>query len=115
MVDRVINVPLSNEQVIKSVKTLPRSLEEGFVVPIQFKRMKGVKNSVAEAFVSPKGLVKALETLKTLRNPFYKDINIDFEYPKKSQEKHLTSKVTPQNQMKMSVKMKRKTQSRGFK
>ena len=86
MVDRVINVPLSDEQVTKSVKTLPRSLEDSFVVPIQFKRMKGMKNSVAEAFVRPNGLVNALKTLKTLGNPFYKNINIDSDYPKRIQE-----------------------------
>ena len=40
MVDRVINVPLTDEQVVKTVKTLPRSLDEAYEVPIQFKRMK---------------------------------------------------------------------------
>ena len=40
MVDRVINVPLTDEQVTGSVKTLPRSLDDGYVVPIQFKRIE---------------------------------------------------------------------------
>lgn len=88
MVDRVINVPLTDEQVTQSVKTLPRTLDDGFVVPIQFKRMKGMKNTVMEAFVRPKGLIKALETLKSLGNPHYQDVNIDFFLPQEDSRKY---------------------------
>ena len=31
MVDRVVNVPLTDKQLVKSVHTLPRSMDEGFV------------------------------------------------------------------------------------
>ena len=86
MVDRVINVPLTDEQVMKTVTTLPRSLDDGFVVPIQFKRLKEMKNTVMAGLVRSKGLIDALQTLKNLGNPHYQNINIDFGYCEKSSD-----------------------------
>ena len=86
MADRVVNVSLTDEQIMASVKTLPRSLDNGFIVPIQFKRMKEMKNSVMEAFVRPNILIDSLKTLKLLGNPHYQTIEIDFEYYNKNQE-----------------------------
>ena len=43
-----------------------------------------MKNTVMEAFVRPKVLVDALETLKKLGNPHYQNITIDFDYYEKN-------------------------------
>ena len=118
MVDRVINVPLSDEQVTQSVKTLPRSLDDGYVVPIQFKRMKEMKNTVMEAFVRPKVLIDALQTLKELGNPHYQNITIDFDYYEKTKTlkmKSLMPKVKPLSQMMEVVKRRKKTKYNSFK
>ena len=70
MVDRTILVPIEDTEVLNNVEALPRTPEEGAVVPVKLKRMKGLKNSHAQAYVRPGVLFKALATLKSIGNPF---------------------------------------------
>ena len=41
MKDRTVIVPLEPDDIMKSVEALPRTLDEGAVVQVDFKRMKG--------------------------------------------------------------------------
>ena len=85
MADRVINVPLHDEDIVKTVTSLPRSLEESHLVPVKFKRMKALKNSHAEAFVRPEKLLQALKALKAAGNPHYINIEVDENFEAKNQ------------------------------
>ena len=77
MIDRVINVPLHDEDVSKTISSLPRSLEDAAIVDVQFKRKVDMKNTHHHAFVAPSKLFKALDKLKELKNPFYINIKTD--------------------------------------
>ena len=77
LVDRVINVPLHDEDVSKTISSLPRSLEDAAIVNVQFKRKVDMKNTHHHAFVTPSKLLKALNKLKELKNAFYANIRTD--------------------------------------
>ena len=77
IIDRVINVPLHDEDVSKTISSLPRSLEDAAIVDVQFKRKVDMKNTHHHAFVSPSKLLKALRKLKGLNNPYYIDVKTD--------------------------------------
>ena len=44
MIDRTVLVPIEDSEVMNTMETLPRTLEESAVVGVDFKRMKGMKN-----------------------------------------------------------------------
>ena len=77
MKDRVINVPLEDADIEKTVSTLPRHPEQAHLVAVQLKRKIELKTSQLEGFIRPNIVVKALKTLKSRGNIFYKDININ--------------------------------------
>lgn len=80
MVDRVVNVPLEDEDVVSTINVFPRSLEESAIVALTFKRKLDMKNVYKEAFIRPQMLIIALKELKKLENPHYIDIDINEEF-----------------------------------
>ena len=71
MVDRVVNVPVEDCDIQRTLDSLPRTLEESAVIPIQFKRKKDMKNVHASAFVRPLKIYKCLIALRDAGNPYY--------------------------------------------
>ena len=53
MRDRTVIVPLEPHDIMNTVETLPRTLEEGAVVQVDFKRMKDMKNTHQSELVRP--------------------------------------------------------------
>ena len=86
MVDRVVNVPLTDDAVMKTMHQLPRTLDESQLVPISFKRKKDMKNTHAQAYVRPAKMINGLNKLKELGNPHYQGINVDKEFGSKNKE-----------------------------
>jgi hypothetical protein len=76
MLDRVINVPLEDEDLVKTVEAFPRLLSESAILPVKFKRMKGMKNTHMEAFIRPEILTKAILKLKECGHPYYTNMPI---------------------------------------
>ena len=74
MIDRCVLVPIEDTTVMDTVETLPRTLESGAVVPVDFKRMKAMKNVHVKGFIRPTKLFEALVTLKALGNPHYQTV-----------------------------------------
>jgi hypothetical protein len=80
LIDKVINVPLTTEDVQATVNRLPRLPEDAAVVPLQFKRMRSLKNNHYVGFIRPAKCVSALIKLRELNNPHWSDIIINHMY-----------------------------------
>ena len=83
MVDRIINVPLVDEDINKTVSILPRHPDESQLVAVQLKRRIEMKNSHIEGYIRPNVILKALQTLKDRGNKYYQDININNNFMEK--------------------------------
>ena len=80
MKDRVINVPIEDNDLLQTLETLnnfPRNFDSAGLIPVELKRKVGFKNTVLEAYINPDKLLKAIKILQSLGHPGYKDININ--------------------------------------
>ena len=76
--DRVINVPIGDDDLLKTARSLPRSSDNG-LVPINLKRKMDLKSCYKSELIRPEKIYKALFWLKE-NHPSYKDIQIkDFD------------------------------------
>ena len=75
--DKVINVPLTNVDIDRTTKLLPRSVDDSLLVNVQLKRSKELKNVHSQAFVRSNMLIEALTYLKASGNPFYSDVVVN--------------------------------------
>ena len=75
--DRVISVPLENQDIEKTIQTLPRQPNDAEIVAVELKRKLELKNSHLREFIRPGAVVKAVKKLKMLKNPYYYDVRID--------------------------------------
>ena len=78
MDDRTVLVPLEPSDIMDTIKRthLPRSMDESAIVSVDFKRMKGVKNTHTSGGVRPVKMVKLLAHFKDCENKFYQDVII---------------------------------------
>ena len=65
MNDRIVNVPISDDDIVKTIDTLPRSQNESGLVHVQLKRMLTLKNPYNEEMIRP---AKTMEAVKYLKN-----------------------------------------------
>ena len=71
--DRVINVPIQDDDIVKTITCLPRtSANDGFIT-VNLKRMKSLRKNEMQEDVKPDQLFEALEYLR-LHHPDYKDV-----------------------------------------
>ena len=73
--DRLVNVPIQENDVINTIRSLPRTMEEAGIVPVQLKRKKEYKNVHMTEYVSVPKVKQALRTLKSLRHKYYQFVN----------------------------------------
>ena len=71
MKDRTKNIPIFESDVIKTIESLPRTLNEAGIIPVNLRRRLSQKNSHLIQYISVPTLIKALETLKYLGNRYY--------------------------------------------
>ena len=87
MIDKTVNVPIPLEEISHTIEQLPRRPSNACIIPVQLKRMKSLKNAHKKEYVDCHKIVKAIETMKNLGNPYYKDISVDAnEYFKECNE-----------------------------
>jgi hypothetical protein len=79
IIDKVINVPICESDINRTISLFPRTPSEALILPIKLKRKKQYKNSVAEAYIRPYLILQAITDLKN-NNPFYYNINIRDNY-----------------------------------
>ena len=75
MHNRIVNVPIPDDDIIKSVSSLPRQANTSGLVNVQLKRKMEYKNSHLEQMVRPNILLEAVAYLKE-HHPSYHDVNI---------------------------------------
>ena len=70
VIDKTVLVPIEDTEVMNTMQTLPRNLDDSTVVGIDFKRMESMKNIHFKGFLRPTKMV----TLKVLGNLHYQTI-----------------------------------------
>jgi hypothetical protein len=76
--DKVINVPVNEEDIINTITRLPRTPNEAVLIEVDLKRKVEYKNAHIKQLIDPEKCFKMLELLKRSRNPhfqFYDDYN----------------------------------------
>ena len=73
--DRIVNVPVHEEDILNTIKSLPRTPQEAGIIPVQLKRKKEYKNTHKEEYVSVPKIKAALKTLKSLGHKYYQFLN----------------------------------------
>ena len=73
--DRVINIPVEKENVINTIKKLPRLPQESGLVEVKLKRKLGYKNNHKREFVDPNKIFKALKYLNASGHPGYSNFD----------------------------------------
>ena len=71
--DRVINVPIPDDDVVKNVTSLPRTSQNDGYVVVSLKRKKSLKKTEMKQKLQPEKLLEGLEYLRK-NHPDYKDI-----------------------------------------
>ena len=69
--DKVINVPINNEDIISTVALLPRTPKDAQLIGISLKRRLEYKNPYKVQLINPNKVKNVLEMLKKSRNPYY--------------------------------------------
>ena len=74
MGDRTVLVPIEDTEVMNTMQTLPRSLDDSVVFGVNFKQMKNMKNIHVTGYFWPTKMYQALVTLKSLVNQHYQTV-----------------------------------------
>merc|ERR1712030_246214 len=78
LTDRIINVPINDEDILNTVESLPRTPKEAGLIGVSLKRRLEYKNTHKRQLVNPEKVQRMLEVLKQAGNPhyqFYEDLN----------------------------------------
>ena len=97
--DRIVNVPIEEEDIRHTIQSLPRTPTEAGIIPVQLKRKIEYKNSHIQAFVSVPKIIQAVKDYKALGHSCYEDFLIDdiYDYEARCEvtDPELTSNLFP--------------------
>jgi hypothetical protein len=77
MHDKVISVPIEEDDITKTISALPQHPNDAKIVAVQLKRKIQWKNSHLQEYIRPAKCIKAVQTLKQLGNCFYQNITVN--------------------------------------
>ena len=97
MFDKVISVPIEEDDVSKTISAFPRHPDDAKICAVQLKRKIWMKNSHLEEFIRLAKCIKAIEKLKELRNPFYQDVSVNPNFMDKEEVCYAKLKLDNQN------------------
>ena len=80
IVDRVINVPLHDIDITKTITLLPRTIDSAYIVNVEFKRKLDLKDPHMQSNIRASAPLNAVKKLIELGNPFYADVKVDEKY-----------------------------------
>ena len=83
LIDKTVNVPIFESDVLQTVSRLPRTPAEGNLVPVQLKRRLKYPGIHHQEHVDVEKMLKALRTFKAWENRFYKFIPEEEDYRKR--------------------------------
>ena len=89
MKDKIINIPVFESDIINTLKSLPRTPTDAGIIPINFKRKVGYKNSHMVQYISIPKIIGALQTLKELGNKYYQVVSFSNDFEDKCRETDL--------------------------
>ena len=69
--DKIVNVPINDQDIVDTVERLPRTPDEAGLVCIELKRKLEYKNTHKKEYISVSKVEKALDTLYDLGHPDY--------------------------------------------
>ena len=71
LTDRIINVPINDEDILNTVQLLPRTPKEAGLIGVSLKRRLEYKITHKRQLVNPEKILRMLDMLKKAKNPFY--------------------------------------------
>ena len=69
--DKIINVPINEDDIINTITRLPRTPQEAGLIEVDLKRKVEYQNSHQKQLINPDKCFKMLEVLKRHGNPYY--------------------------------------------
>ena len=73
--DKLVNVPISEEDIINTLQLLPRTPKEGGLIEVKLKRKSSYKNYHKQEFIDPQKVFNAIQFLKQNDNPHYQTVS----------------------------------------
>ena len=89
MKDKTVNIPIFQTDILKTIESLPRTPSAARIIPINFKRKMNFKNNHMTQYISVPKILKALETLKIMGNPYYQFIPVSEHFEDECKENDL--------------------------
>ena len=80
IIDRVINVPLHDIDITKTLTILPRSPDSSYIIDVELKRKLDMKGKHVRKYMRATAPLNAVKKLIELGNPFYNDVKVDEYY-----------------------------------
>ena len=71
LTDRIINVPITNQDIYNTVDSLPRTPKDAGLIGVALKRKLEYKNTHKRQLVNPEKILRMLEMLRKSGNPHY--------------------------------------------
>ena len=71
LTDKIVNVPINDEDIVDTVKQFPRTPREAQLIGVALKRKKEYKNVHKRQLVNPQIIIRMLEVLQSAGNPYY--------------------------------------------
>merc|ERR1712082_188643 len=84
--DRLINVPINDEDILNTIENMPRTPIEAGLIGVALKRKKEYKNTHKHQLINPEKLFKILNKLKLSGNKHYQFYDDFEEYQVRCQE-----------------------------
>ena len=78
--DRLINIPINDDDVLNTIKNMPRTPKEAGLLEVKLKRKLEYDNNHKKEFINPEKLYKSLEFLKRNGHPSYQFFSSINEY-----------------------------------
>ncbi len=75
--NKIVNIPIFEQDIKDTMRSLPRTLNEAGIIPVQLKRKLEYKNDHRKEYVSVPKLEAALKTLKDMGHPHYEFVDAD--------------------------------------
>ena len=77
--DQLINIPIASNDIVNTLKSLPRTPQEAGLLEVKLKRKLDYKNTHKQAYIDPQKIYQALRFLKSTGHPdyqFYDDYKV---------------------------------------
>ena len=83
---RMVSVPVGAQDVMNTIKQLPRLPEEAGLIPIKLKRKKQYQGHEKSELARPEKLFKVLKKLKEMNHPYYQCYDTEDQYEARRRE-----------------------------